>query len=239
MIFTDKISVNLIQKMGGDHMVVAAARVSTTGEDALKYAEAGSEDECFGLINYMMKHRHGSPFESSAMTFFVHAPIFVWRQWHRHRIGFSYNEESGRYKKLKPTFWIPKRERKLVPVEGFKSARPKFKEATDEQYEKFVEGLKASYRYAYGIYQSLLRQGFGKEAARTVLPTGLFSSCWVTTNPRALMHFLSLRVHSPEAKFVSYPQAEIEEAAIAVEKCLETGWPLTYKAFIDNGRVAP
>jgi thymidylate synthase (FAD) len=102
----DKITVRLVQKMGGDHMVVAAAKVSTSGDEAMAYAEP-EHGQAAGLINYLMAHRHGTPFEHAAMTFFVHAPIFVWREWHRHRIGFSYNEESARYKQLKPVFWVP------------------------------------------------------------------------------------------------------------------------------------
>src|SRR5262245_3249113 len=89
---TDRITVKLVQKMGGDHMVVAAAKVSTSGDEALKFAEQENIGANAGLINYLMKHRHGTPFEHAAMTFFVHAPIFVWREWHRHRIGFSFNE---------------------------------------------------------------------------------------------------------------------------------------------------
>lgn len=77
---TSEITVRLVQKMGGDEMVVAAAKVSTSGEEALKFVD---QDANYGLINYLMKSLHGSCFEHSSMTFFVHAPIFVWREWHR------------------------------------------------------------------------------------------------------------------------------------------------------------
>ena len=232
-----EIEVKLIQKMGGDSMVCAAAKVSTSGEDALLLVD---EEANFGLINYLMKHRHGTPFEHASLTFFVHAPIFVWREWHRHRVGFSYNEESGRYKQLNPVFWIPKRERKLIPEPGYKSARPKFVEAPLEVYENLVFNLEKSYEASYEKYSYLLTQDIAKEVARAVLPVAIFSSCWVTTNPRALMHFLSLRTHEPEgARFISYPQAEIEQAARGCEEILKEGWPLVYKAWVENGRVAP
>src|SRR4051794_40956436 len=107
------ITVRLISSSGGDHSIVAAARVSTSGEDALQYADPARAEESAGLIRYLMKHRHGTPFEHSSLTFFVHAPILVWREWHRHRIGFSYNEESGRYKTLDPVFYLPERERPM------------------------------------------------------------------------------------------------------------------------------
>ena len=239
MNFTSEITVRLIQQTGGDHMVVAAARVSTSGEGALEFADSASAEGNAGLIRYLIKQRHGTPFEHASLTFFVHAPIFVWREWHRHRIGFSYNEESGRYKQLDPVFWIPRPERNIVPVADFKPARPVFQPGTVEQYDWLVEDLKAGYEDAYKRYQARLERGVAKEVARAGLPVGIYSSCWVTTNPRALMSFLTLRTHDMAAKDVSYPPAEIAEAARAVDKIFAAGWPITYAAFVANGRQAP
>lgn len=232
------ITVRLVQKMGGDHMIVAAAKVSTSGEAAIGWADTPA-DESYGLIRYLMKHRHGTPFEHSALTFFVHAPIFVFREWHRHRIGFSYNEASGRYKEMEPVFWVPRRYRKMVPADGHTSARPKFAEANSLEHDCVYRNLEESYEISWKSYKKILSAGIAKEVARAVLPVGIYSSCWVTCNPRSLMSFLSLRTHHPGAKYVSYPQAEIEEAAVACEAALDVGWPLTYKAFVECGRVAP
>lgn len=238
MQFISDITVKSVQSMGGDLGVVLAARVSMQGPDSLGMNVV--ETEQAGLINYLIKHRHGTPFEHSAMTFFVHAPIFVWREWHRHRIGFSYNEESGRYKQLEPVFWVPRRNRKMVPSPTHKSARPDFVACTDDvQYERTLARMKDSYEHSYCNYEEMLQDGIAKEVARAVLPVATFSSCWVTCNPRSLMAFLSLRTKEDSAMFKSYPQAEIEEAARACERVFEVGWPLTYKAFCDNGRVAP
>jgi thymidylate synthase (FAD) len=238
--FTSDITVRKIQQMGGDEMVVAAAKVSTSGEEAEKFALEESAEANAGLINYLMKFRHGTPFEHSAMTFFVHAPIFVWREWHRHRIGFSYNEESGRYKQLNPVFWVPSRDRKMVPSSTHKSARPDFIRLYDDQaYDAIVRRLQDSYTQSYETYVDLLSSDIAKEVARACLPVAIYSSCWVTCNPRSLMSFLSLRTHETSAKFVSHPQAEIEQAARVAEKALEEGWPITWKAFNTNGRVAP
>jgi len=234
-----EITVTPVQSMGGDHMVAAAARVSTSGEQALEFAKPECLDEIGGLIRYLMKHRHGTPFEHAAMTFFVHAPIFVFREWHRHRVGFSYNEESGRYKVLDPVFWVPKAARLTMVPKEFKPARPTFHMMSPEEHKFLVEELEDGYQEAYDRYLKLLQKGYSREASRVILPFGIYSSCWVTCNPRSLMHFLSLRTHEPEARFVSYPQAEIEEAAYACEVALEKGWPLTYQAFNDGGRVAP
>lgn len=234
------IDVQLIQSMGGDYMVVAAAKVSTNGQDALEFAKPDSAETNAGLINYLVKMRHGTPFEHSALTFFVHAPIFVWREWHRHRIGFSYNEESGRYKQLEPTFYIPDRERPMMKVDGWKPGRPKFTRCEDDcNFDALVSRLAGSYRIAYEAYEENLACGFDPGLARDCLPVAIYSGCWVTCNPRSLMAFLSLRVHDPDARFVSYPLWEIDLAARACEEILAAGWPITHKAFIENGRVAP
>lgn len=236
------IDVSLIQQMGGDHMIVAAAKVSTNGVSALEFANPESAESNAGLINYLVKMRHGTPFEHSALTFFVHAPIFVWREWHRHRIGFSYNEESGRYKQLEPIFYLPDRERPMMKVEGWKPGRPKFtrdETADGEIWQSVCGNLMVSYELSYKMYERSLSLGVDPGLARDCLPVGIYSGCWVTCNPRSLMAFLSLRVHDPDATFVSYPLWEIDMAARACEEALKAGWPITHAAFVKNGRVAP
>lgn len=239
MTFTDQITVRLIQSVGGDEMVVAAARVSTSGEEALKWMDAPAEDN-YGLIKYLMKSRHGTPFEHSSLTFFVHAPIFVWREWHRHRIGHSFNEESGRYKTLAPVFYIPPRDRPMMKVDGWKAGRPKFTECNDHPtYYALVNNLKRAYTVSYEEYLSNLQMNIDPGLARICLPVGIYSSCWVTVNPRSLMAFLSLRTHEPDAAYPSYPLYEIEVAARQCEMIFAHGWPLTYKAFQECGRMGP
>ena len=257
---TSDIEVRLIQAMGGDHMVVAAAKVSTCGDDALRWALEEFRDDNFGLINFLMKHRHGTPFEHGSVTVFTRCPIFVYREWHRHRVGFSYNEESARYKPLEPVFWVPRRDRPMIPVEGWKPGRPKFRtldEATadyflerpnpgcgykkwaDSWYRREIDRDRESYEVAYRNYLGSIQDGFALEVARSKLPVAIYSSCWVTCNPRSLMAFLSLRTHDESATYVSYPQLEIEEAARMTEDILKEHWPLTHKAFVQNGRVGP
>lgn len=234
------VDVQLIQSMGGDHMIVAAAKVSTNGADCLQWADESKAGDNFGLINYLMKHRHGTPFEHSALTFFVHAPIFVWREWHRHRIGFSYNEESGRYKQLDPVFYVPSLERPMTKVGDWKPGRPKFTPTDSSIHEEVVFNLREAYDQSYANYTKNLALGVDPGVARACLPVGIYSGCWVTCNPRSLMSFISLRTHEPElAANVSYPLWEIELAARACEQCLAAGWPLTHRAFHVNGRTAP
>ena len=237
--FTSEITVRLIDAMGDDARLAMAAWVSTSAEDGMRRA-VEKPDDVKGVLRYLMKHRHGTPFEHGSMTFFVHAPILVWREWHRHRIGFSYNEESGRYKTLDPVFYLPDRERPMMKVDGWKPGRPKFTRCEDEEvYSNLCESLKVNYRGTYQAYLFNLSLGIDPGLARDCLPVGIYSSCWVTCNPRSLMAFLSLRTHEPTAAAVSYPLWEIELAARQCETLFATRWPITYAAFCENGRVAP
>ena len=125
------------------------------------------------------------------MTFFVSAPIFVFREFMRHRIA-SYNEESGRYRELRPVFYIPSAERKLIQVG--KTGAYTFVDGTKEQFDVTVAAMKDAYVIAYDSYQKMLEAGVAREVARVVLPVATYSSMYVSMNARALMNFLSLRL---------------------------------------------
>jgi thymidylate synthase (FAD) len=230
------VTVELVKHTASDADVLFAARVSTGTPTALE--EIGAlTDRDTGLINYLMRDRHGSPFEHNSMTFFVSAPIFVFREFMRHRVGFSYNEESGRYKTLQPVFYVPGPDRKLV--QQGRPGKYEFVEGTPEQLHLVVDTLCRAYRDAYEAYELLLADGVAREVARAVLPVGLFSSMYVTCNARSLMHFLGLRTTHPDAKVPSFPQREIEMVAEQMEAVWAELMPTTYAAFNANGRVAP
>ncbi|MFB6665906.1 FAD-dependent thymidylate synthase [Streptomyces parvus] len=234
--FRSDVTVELVKSDARDADVLFAARVSTAGEQSLEEVTKDPE-RSKGLINYLMRDHHGSPFEHTSMTFFISAPIFVFREFMRHRAGWSFNEESGRYRELAPVFYIPGYDRKLVQ-EG-KPGQYRFVEGAAEQHYQARKAMKASYRQAYEAYQGMLGAGVAREVARSVLPVGLYSSMYATCNARSLMHFLGLRTTHPNATTPSYPQREIE----MVGELMESHWaglmPLTHTAFNANGRVAP
>lgn len=229
-------SVDLVDRMGTDASVVSAARVSVVGSKASQYEDADATEH-YGLINYLMAHRHGTPFEHAAITFRVEAPIFVFREYHRHRVGWSYNEMSGRYTQLQPVFHIPAPDRPLVNVGT--SARPKMAPGPIEQYERQVERMKASYLQAYEAYEQGLADGIAKEVAREVLPVAIFSTMYATANMRSIMHFLSLRTEDEGATFVSHPQYEIAQVAQRIEAIFASAFPLVHAAWHGHGRVSP
>ncbi len=235
IVFRDDMTVELVKSSASDADVIWAARVSTAGETTLEKVGESSDRDA-GLINYLARERHGSPFEHTSMTFFVSAPIFVFREFMRHRIA-SYNEESGRYRELRPVFYIPNKDRKLVQVG--KTGAYTFVDGTPEQLDITVNAIKETCTLAYENYQKILASGVAREVARAVLPVTLYSSMYVTMNARALMNFLSLRTSSPESHFPSYPQREIEMVAEKMEKHFAELMPMTYAAFQKSGRIAP
>jgi thymidylate synthase (FAD) len=232
--FSSDISVELIQHMGNDLSVVMAARVSTLGADAGAQA---SDDRGNGLINFLMRDRHGSPFEHNAMTFRVTAPIFVWREHHRHRIGWSYNEESGRYKQLDPKFYVPDEHRNLV--QKGKTGHYQFVPGDSVQFTMLESGLRNSGADAYRTYEHLLDRGIAREVARMCLPVNIYSTCYTTCNARSLLAFLSLRTKDEASTFPSFPQREIEMVAEQYEAIFADLFPVTHASFVANGRVAP
>lgn len=235
IVFREDVSVELVKSSASDADVIWAARVSTAGDKSLEDV-GGDASKSEGLINYLARERHGSPFEHTSMTFFISAPIFVFREFMRHRIA-SYNEESGRYRELKPVFYIPSKERKLVQIG--KAGAYTFIDGTPEQYEITVKSIKETCVLAYENYQKMLDAGVAREVARAVLPVTLYSSMYVTMNARALMNFLSLRTSREGSHFPSYPQREIEMVAEKMEAEFAKLMPITYGAFQKSGRIAP
>ncbi|MGW4446475.1 FAD-dependent thymidylate synthase [Streptomyces sp. NPDC004682] len=226
------VTVKLVKASASDDDVVQAARVSTQG-----IASLGSDAKAPGLINFLMRDRHGSPFEHTSLTFLVEAPIFVAREHMRHRAGWSYNEESGRYKELEPVFYRPGKDRPLVQVG--KAGAYQFHDGTEGQQWAMQGHMWQAYSEAYERYRSMLDNGIAREVARMVLPVGIFTSYYATCNARSLMHFLSLRTKAEIAKFPSFPQREIEMVALKMEEEFGNLMPMTYLAYSNNGRVAP
>lgn len=231
--FLDDVEVGLIDKMGTDLSIVQAAQVSLKGENEVDL----SDSKPAGLINYLLREKHGSPFEHATLKFYVKAPIFVFREFHRHRIGWSYNEMSGRYTKLRPEFYVPKASRPLQNIGT--SARPEFAPGDATMLDAVGEILPDVYAHAWAAYEEMLEAGVANEVARAVLPVGIYTQMYATCNLRSLMNFLSLRTKDERARHLSRPQHEIELVARKMEAIFAEKFPLTYTSYNENGRVAP
>jgi thymidylate synthase (FAD) len=226
--FRSDMTIELIDSMGGDESIVRSARVSSgsVGDDSTRDV---------GLINYLMRDRHGSPFEHAVFTFRIEAPIFVFREFQRHRMA-SYNEESGRYKELEPVFYVPDENRKLIQIG--KPGAYTFEDG-DSYQKKLVQSLlKQNATEDYLTYVDLLGAGVAREVARMVLPLNIYSSMYVTMNARSLMNFLSLR-SDVQGTYPSFPQEEIAMVARDMELIFSEKMPHTHNSFVKNGRVAP
>jgi len=205
-----------------DLAVVNGARVSFNQE-----AQEMSDRDA-GLIRFLMRERHGSPFEHGYFRFLVKAPIFVVREHHRHRAGHSYNEWSGRYSKLEAEFYVPEYVRTQVGKPGAYSFEP----VDEETREMTRREIQENAERAFEAYERLLDQDIAKEVARAVLPLSTYTKYYWSCNPRSLMHFCGLRNHEAA-------QYEIRQYAAAAETFLEQLMPVTHAAFVAAGRVAP
>jgi thymidylate synthase (FAD) len=215
--------VRLDDAMASDLSVVNGARVSF----ARHKTEMDDSDE--GLIRFLMRDRHGTPYEHNAFRFHVRAPLFVAREWFRHRVG-SFNEFSMRYAKASDEFYVPAPEdvRSQVGKPGAYSFEP----VAPELAEQTREELRAVYDAAYATYNSLVERGVARELARLVMPMGAYTEFYWTVNARSLMNFVSLRA-------AETAQREIRRYAEACERFLAEKMPVTHSAFVENGRVAP
>lgn len=217
MQFDNIMRVELIKHNASDEDVARAAWVSNYGDDA-RTKEAGRIE---GLINFLYSNKHMSPFEHGSFTFFLDVPIFVAREFMRHRT-FSYNETSGRYKQLEPKLYLPNYERPLI--QAGKVGAYTFEKGYPADYEVLEEATCYSYRVAWDAYIEMLEQGIAKEVARNVLPLGTYTQFYATCNPRNLMQFLTLR----NDKHALY---EIRDVAEQMEEYFEDAMPLTYKTY--------
>ena len=208
----DKGVVRLVEFMGGDEGVVLAARVSMAG--GLKGEEKDKK-----LIHYLLQHSHLTPFEHAVFKFYIKTPLFIARQWFRHRWG-SYNEISGRYVEVKDEFYIP---------EKFRTQDTENKQGSLAAPELDQDSLRAAYeaaiRQGYSAYQGFLSGGVAREMARMLLPLSLYTEFYWTVNCRSLMNFVSLRADRSA-------QWEIQRYAEALADIFRRRMPWSWEAFL-------
>lgn len=231
LIFRDDILVLADDRMGSDAKVIrmAKASVKRTGGDMTEAAR-------YGFIEFLMRERHGVPFEHCAITFYWEVPIFVMRHLAKHRIS-SISEQSGRYVTLPSQFYLASPQRHLVQI-----GRPgayRFEPGTPEQYTSYASHTVSAAEFAWQRYQSMLDEGIAREVARSVLPVSVYTSGYITLNLRSLMNLLSLRTSHEDALIKGHPQYETELLAECMEAFFRQFFPLTWAAFNAHGRVAP
>lgn len=244
VVFRSDFDVEVIQQVGSDEMIARAARVST-GRDLEDPGDRQKLSMAYaGVLTFLMRNRHGTPFEHGSLTVRCNLPIFLWREIHRHRIGFSFNEQSGRYMELKPVFYVPGEDRRqhCRKPPGFKPSSPSFNAMLameKDQWEMHWEMQRKTYIHAYEVYRSALAAGIDNGLARIGLPVGIYSACYITCNPRSIMAFLELRTEEVKATRPSYPLWEMDQVARKLEDVFKQHWPVTHEIWCDCGRMAP
>ncbi len=208
--------VRLDDAMASDLSVVNAARVSF----ARRKEDMEESDE--GLVRFLMRERHGTPFEHNAFRFHIRCPIFVAREWMRHRVG-SFNEFSMRYAKATDDFYVPEPED--VRTQVGKPGAYSFEPVEPELAEQTRDELRAVYDAAFAAYERLVELGVAREIARCVMPVGAYTEFYWTINARSLMNFVSLRA-------AETAQREIRRYAEAVEQLFAAHMPVTHAAFV-------
>ncbi len=203
--------VKLVDFMGGDLAVVQAARVSYG--NGIKEPERDRK-----LIQFLMENKHETPFEHSVFKFHIKCPIFVARQWFRHRLA-SYNEISGRYAEMKEEFCLPEQLRTQ------KSRNYQYNNIDEAANKKWRQAIEEHYDQSFKLYQDLLKAGIAKEHARLVLPLALYTQFYWTLNTRSLLNFLSLRLDR-------HAQFEIREYARTINTIFKRKMPWTFEAFV-------
>lgn len=219
--FRSDVSVELIQSNASDEMIARSAWVSNIGEESKTKDTEGIQ----GLINFLYRNKHDSPFEHGQYTFFISCPLFIAREFHRHRT-FSFNEVSGRYSEMKPIFYLPSNNRPVV--QKGKIGDYSFDENT-KLLDFAQETIKTNSLFAWDSYVAMKNEGIANEVARDVLPLNLFTSFYATVNPRNLVHFLNLRT-DPQALY------EIQLVAAKMELIFAKQQPMFYHAWQSQDR---
>lgn len=226
--------VALVGKWGSEEQIIEAARMSTDkGFQGWGTPEAPGDEK---LLRYLWENAHQTPFEMAGLTIEVQAPIFVFREWHRHRVPFGYNELSARYTPMPDVSYVPTLERCMLGSDGVNKQAGTIKDAealTEEKASKFLGEVEYLYTLAEIYYQRALKAGVPKELARVVIPVGRYSRMRATGNLRGWLAFLTLR-DAPNAQW------EIRQFAKEVANLVKQEFPRVYEIYTDDkgARVA-
>ncbi len=217
----DKGFVCLIDYLGDDSHIVRAARVSHAAERT----EERTVQKERNLIRYLMRHSHTSPFEQVVVTFHIKLPIFVARQWVRHRTA-RLNEVSGRYTVLQPEFYIP--EADVIARQSSNNHQGREDEPVDDGLaNEVITTFTEQQEQAYTSYQNLLEEhDISRELARLVLPLNTYTEWYWQIDLHNCFHFLALRMHE-------HAQYEIRMYAECIFNILQDLFPLACEAFVD------
>jgi thymidylate synthase (FAD) len=235
--------VELWLQAGSDAHAVAAARASTTKDLKTLLSKAGKQQDWLSqrdesLLESLIELRHAGPFYHGTLAVYVDCPLFVWAQIGTHP-ELRRSRESGRYRSLRPRFYVPSIERAAMVPENYSPMRPVYHGALLEEYSQMVQSLMSSYAESWRAYSALIGQRVAKEVSRSVLPQAIMSTGIISARPLDWLRALSIRTQTPASARVSHVQAETADVFMRVDAIMRDHWPLTMAAFDKFGRVSP
>lgn len=223
--------ITFLECMGNDESIVNAARISTTTGESL-YRNPNIleqvQDEMYKkdrhLIRFLMKYRHTSPFEMCEIKMHVKAPMFIARQWVRHRTA-NYNEYSARYSEMINDFYYPSKDM-MQRQSKFNNQMSDGTTYNDDEYNAMINAMHEANEHSWKVYEDMISHNVARETARGVLPVNIYTELYWKIDAHNLMHFLNLRCKS-EA------QQEIRLYALEILDFMKNWLPLTHEAFED------
>ena len=216
--------VDHIESWGSDQGIIEAARMSTDkGFEGWGTAKEPGDEK---LLRYLYEHKHESPFEMAGMTIQVQAPIFVFREWHRHRTQ-SYNEMSGRYSVLPDLYYIPTVERMLASRQSTTNKQGSEEGLIFDKAVSNIARMRRAYSFSRSIYETMIQDGVSREVARMCLPVAQYSRMRASANLRNWLAFLTLRMDKAA-------QWEIRQFANIVGNLIQFDYPRTWDLFVER-----
>jgi thymidylate synthase (FAD) len=235
--FRSDVKAVLMDSMGGEGSIVRRARVSTEGAGSIDIPTKILEGSDLGLLRWLYRNSHGTPFEGPEFEWYFEVPIFVSRQIVKHRLS-SINEESGRYREMEGVFYvIPEEGRDIVQIG--KTGNYEFAEGRPDQVAALRWVQQSQAESAWENYQKLIGIGISKEVARMHLPVSLYSSMYFKVNLRSLLNFVALRKDwGPDAVHASKAQREIALLTEQIVPVIQDKLPNVWDLFVESGYQA-
>lgn len=234
--FRSDVTAILMDSMGGEGSIVRRARVSTEGAGSIEIPQRVLEGSDLGLLKWLYKHKHGTPFEGVEFEWYFEVPVFVSRQIVKHRLS-SINEESGRYREMAGVFWIEPENRPMVQVG--KTGDYNFQPGRPDQLEAMQSLERMTAEAQWTNYQKALAYGIAKENARKILPFTIYTSMYFKANLRSMLNFCSLRKDwGPDATHPSKAQFEIAMLTDIIAEEIKKKVPNVWDAFVASGYEA-
>lgn len=234
--FRSDVKAVLMDSMGGEGSIVRRARVSTEGAGSVEIPTKILEGSDLGLLKWLYRHKHGTPFEGVEFEWYFEVPVFVSRQIVKHRLS-SINEESGRYREMGGVFWVEPEDRPMVQVG--KTGDYIFEQGRPDQLEAMQSLEKMTAEAAWTNYQKALAYGIAKENARKILPFTIYTSMYFKANLRSMLNFCSLRKDwGPNATHPSKAQFEIALLTDQIAEVIKAKLPNVWDSFVESGYQA-